>query len=75
MVTKMPKVIVLYYSRTGNTEKMAKAIAEGAKKVQDVEVKLTYHATPEELADADAIIIGIPTYHHDMTNDMKKLLE
>jgi len=75
LVTKMPKVIVLYYSRTGNTEKMAKAIAEGAKKVQDVEVKLTYHATPEELADADAIIIGIPTYHHDMTNDMKKLLE
>lgn len=71
----MRKVIVLYYSRTGNTEKMAKAIAEGAKKVQGVEVKLTYHATPEELADADAIIIGIPTYHHDMTNDMKKLLE
>jgi len=71
----MRKVIALYYSRTGNTEKMAKVIAEGAKKVQGVEVKLTYHATPEKLADADAIIIGMPTYHHDMTDDMKKLLE
>ena len=54
---------------------MAKAIAEGAKNVQDVEVKLTLYATPEKLADADAIIIGMPTYHHDMTSDMKKLLE
>jgi len=74
-VIKVPNVIILYYSRTGNTEKMAKAIAEGAKSVRDVEVNLTLHATPEKLADADAIVIGMPTYHHDMTSDMKKLLE
>ena len=72
---KLPRVIVLYYSRTGNTEKMAKAVAEGAKNVQDVEVKLMLHATPEQLSNADAIIIGMPTYHHDVTSDMKKLLE
>ena len=54
---------------------MAKAVVEGAKKVQDVDVELKHHATPGELTDADAIIIGMPTYHHDMTSDMKKLLE
>lgn len=75
LVNRVPKLIVLYYSRTGNTEKMAKAIVEGAKKIQDVDVKLTFVATPEELASADAILIGMPTYHHDMTISMKRLLE
>jgi len=71
----VPKVLILYYSRTRNTEKMAKAIAEGAKSVRGVEVDLRVHTTPEELSNADAIIIGMPTYHHDMTSDMKRLLE
>jgi len=74
-VTGMSKVMVLYYSRTGNTERMAKAVVEGAKKVQGVDVELRFDATPEELANADAIIIGMPTYHHDMTMGMKRLLE
>jgi flavorubredoxin len=71
----MPKILILYYSRTGNTEKMAKAVAEGAKTVQGVEVELTYHATPEQLKEFDAIVIGTPTYHHDTTLDIKMLFE
>ncbi len=71
----MPKILVLYYSRTGNTEKMAKAVVEGAKTVQGVDVELAFKADPEKLMGFDAIIIGIPTYHHDMTVDMKKLFE
>jgi len=71
----MPKILVLYYSRTGNTEKMAKAIAEGAKTIQGVEVELNYYVTPETLSNFDAIMVGIPTYHHDMPIDMKKLFE
>jgi flavorubredoxin len=71
----MPKILIFYYSRTGNTEKMAEAIAEGAKTVRGVEVELTYLVTPEILANFDAIVIGMPTYHHDMTVDVKKLLE
>jgi NAD(P)H dehydrogenase (quinone) len=68
----MPKILIVYYSRTGNTEKMAKAVAEGARTVQGVEVELKYYTTPEELVDLDAIVIGIPTYHHDMPIDIKK---
>ncbi len=71
----MPKILILYYSRTGNTEKMAKAVAEGARTVQGVEVELNYHATPEQLKDFDAIVVGTPTYHHDTTVDIKMLFE
>lgn len=71
----MPKILILYYSRTGNTEKMAKAVAEGAGAVQGTQVELKYHARPEELPDFDAIVVGVPTYHHDLVADMKKLFE
>jgi len=71
----MPKILIVYNSRTGNTEKMAEAAAKGARSVAGVDVVLTYHAKPEDLTEADAIIFGSPTYHHDMTLDMKNLLE
>jgi flavorubredoxin len=69
------RVLVLYYSRTGNTAKMAEAVAEGAKTVEGVEVELSYYVPPESLSSFDAIIIGVPTYHHDMTLDIKNLFE
>ena len=71
----MPKILVLYYSRTGATKKMAEAVAEGAKTVQNAEVELSYHVETETLSNYDALIIGTPTYHHDMTLDMKMLFE
>jgi flavorubredoxin len=71
----MPKILVLYYSRTGNTEKMAKAVAEGAKSVQGVEVELSYYVSPEELAGFDAILVGTATYHHDMPVNFKSFFE
>ena len=71
----MLKVLVLYYSRTGNTEKMAKAVAEGAKTVSNTQVELNYFAEAEDLAGFDAILVGTPTYHHDMPIDLKMLFE
>jgi flavorubredoxin len=71
----MPKILILYYSKTGNTEKMAKAVAEGARTIPGVEVELTYHVRAEQLRDFDAIIVGTPTYHHDTTIDIKRLFE
>ena len=71
----MPKVLIVYYSHTGNTEKMAKAIAEGVGTVQGVEVELKSYESPEKLVNFDAILIGVPTYHHNMTNNIKNFLE
>ena len=69
------KILIVYYSQTGNTEKMARAIEEGAKSVVGINVEVKYFIKPEELKEADAIIFGMPTYYHDMSMDMKNLLE
>ncbi len=72
---KLLKLIILYYSQTGNTEKMARAVEEGAKSVAGANVESRYFARPEDLAEADGIILGMPTYHHDVGIEMKRLLE
>jgi flavorubredoxin len=74
-LTKNLKLLIVYYSQTGNTEKMAKAVEEGAKSVVGIDVELKYFVKPLELAEADAIILGMPTYYHDIGIDMKNLLE
>lgn len=71
----MTKLLILYDSQTGNTEKMAEAVAEGARSVPGVEVEVKYYARPEELAEADAILFGSPTYYHALTVPIKQVLE
>jgi flavorubredoxin len=71
----MPKILIYYYSQTGNTEKMAKAISEGARSVANVEVELGYRAEVDELTKFDAVLVGAPTYNHEMPIDVKKLFE
>jgi len=71
----MPKLLIIYDSQTGNTEKMAEAVAEGARSVAGVEVSLKYYARPEELAEVSAIVLGSPTYYHSMTLPIKQILE
>jgi flavodoxin I len=71
----MKKILVLYYTQTGNTEKMAKAVAEGAQNGDGIEVEVNFHVAPEDLGNFDAIIVGAPTYHHEMPMDFKRLFE
>ncbi|MCW4031670.1 MAG: FprA family A-type flavoprotein, partial [Candidatus Bathyarchaeota archaeon] len=54
---------------------MAKAVAEGAKSAGAFDVDLKYHVDADELIAFDAILLGVPTYHHDFPIDMKKLFE
>jgi len=54
---------------------MAKAVAEGAKTAGTPDVELSYHVDAEDLPSFDAILLGAPTYHHDMPLDMKNLFE
>ena len=71
----MKKILILYYSRTGNTERMANAVAQGAQINDGITVELNFHVEPEELSSFDAIIVGTPTYHHEMPLDFKNLFE
>jgi flavorubredoxin len=69
------KILIVYYSNSGNTEKMANAIAEGLKTVRGVDVELKQYEAPQRLVEYDGILIGTPTYHHNMTNNIKNFLE
>jgi flavodoxin I len=71
----LPKILIIYYSRTGNTEKMAEAVVEGAKSVGNVDVELSFHVDVEDLSGFDAVIVGVPTYNHEMPLDMERLFE
>lgn len=91
----MAKVLVLYYSMYGHIETMARAVAEGASKVDGAEVvvkrvpetmspqlfekaggktQTAPVATPQELANYDAIIFGTPTRFGNMSGQMRTFL-
>ncbi len=73
----MAKILVVYYSQSGNTEKMASAIAEGAAEVAgvDVEVKSVQQVNFDDLIGADGIIMGSPTYYGQMCSQLKALID
>ncbi len=72
----MKKVLIIYYSKTGNTEEMAKAVEEGVKEERvEVEVKKADDAKVDEFLEADGIIIGSPTYYGSMAAPIKELLD
>ena len=73
----MAKVLVTYYSRTGNTEKMAEEVAAGAREVEGVKVELkpVGEVRVEELLDYDGIIIGSPCYYGTMAAEVKQLID
>ena len=72
----MPKVLIGYYSKTGNTQKMAKAIEESIKE-EGLEVvnKKIGDIAADELLDYEAIVLGSPTYYGTLAWPIKKLLD
>jgi flavodoxin len=72
----MKKVMVAYFSRTGQTETMARYIGEGIRiSGHDAEVKkISEIKTEKDLTGYDAYVFGCPTYHRDMTENFKTFL-
>lgn len=72
----MAKALVCYYSRTGNTRKMAVRIADVLKSEGlEVDLKKVEETTAAELVGYDCIVLGSPTYYGAMAWEMKKLLD
>ena len=72
----MAKALVVYYSRSGNTKKMAESVLEGLKKeLADAALKDVKDVEADELLKYDAIVIGSPTYYGSMSAQIKKLLD
>lgn len=71
------KVLVAYHSLSGNTERMAEAVVEGAKSVvgTDVVLKRVGQITADELFSADAIIVGSPVYWSNMSGEVKTFFD
>lgn len=71
------KISILYSSKTGKTEKVAKLIEEGVKRVQGVDVKaMNLNEIDKEFIDASkGIIFGTPTYYANMSWEMKKWID
>lgn len=73
----MAKVLITYYSHSGNTAKMAEFVAEGAREVDDanVVVQQVEDTDAESLADYDALLAGSPTYYGQMAAQVKDLFD
>ena len=70
------KVLILYYSRSGNTKNMAKAIAEAMKSSAinvTVEDAVKFDISP--LPNYDSIVLGSPTYFSNVAWQVKKVID
>ena len=72
----MAKVLIVYYSRTGNTKKMAESIGNGATDAgAAVTIKSVEDAKYKDFLDYDAIIIGSPTYYGHSAGVIRSLID
>jgi len=72
----MAKAIVIYYSRSGNTKKMAEIIAKAMNESDlPTECKSVDKVKPEDLLGFDAIVVGSPTYYGHMAGPIKELFD
>jgi NAD(P)H dehydrogenase (quinone) len=70
-------VLVLYYSKGGNTRKLAEAIAEGVRQVDGVEAVLrhTRDVTKDDFVAAGGLVVGSPVYFGTMAAQLKLVLD
>ncbi|MGD6809163.1 MAG: flavodoxin family protein [Candidatus Bathyarchaeia archaeon] len=72
----MVKILIVYDTMTGHTEKMAFAVAKGAEKTgAEVTTKKADQTTPEDMLASDGIIMGSPVYFGQMTAKLKQLFD
>ena len=70
-------VLVVYHSATGNTEKMAQGVADGAKAISGTSVvlKRVAEVAANDLSSSDAVIVGSPVYFANMSGEIKTFFD
>ena len=68
------KALIVYDSVYGNTEKIARAVAEAITPSYEVKVLQAGEANPSELASTDLLIVGSPTHAGRPTPAIQDLL-
>jgi NAD(P)H dehydrogenase (quinone) len=76
-IVDKPRILVIYSSMSGHTEALARAIADGARGGQNVEVELNRarDVGPDDVARASALAFGSPTYYSYMSDELKTLFD
>lgn len=71
------QILVVYYSQSGNTEKLAQAVGEGAAEVDDttVIVKSVDEVTKDDFLNCDGLIVGSPVYFGVMAAPLKEMFD
>jgi NAD(P)H dehydrogenase (quinone) len=71
------QILVLYFSKGGNTKKLAEAILKGVESVDGIEgvLKHTDDVTKEDFVSSDGIIAGSPVYFGVMAAQLKKIFD
>lgn len=71
------QVLVMYYSRSGNTKKLAEEIARGVQEIGDVECvsKPVSEITKDDFLSSDGIIAGSPVYFGTMAAELKEVFD
>ncbi|MDY6916734.1 MAG: flavodoxin family protein [Chloroflexota bacterium] len=68
------RVLVSYFSQTGNTEKVAQAIHEEASRTEESELKKIGEVDLGSLDDYDIVFVGSPTHVGDLSAAVKEFL-
>ncbi len=71
----MPKVLIVYTTRTGDTKDITELIAEGIRMggVEATVVNSKEIKSEKDLEDYDGYVFGAPTYHGEMMQGMKNI--
>lgn len=69
------KALVVYYSETGNTEKIARAIREEISGKTEVHIRKIHEIAPDSLNDYDLVFLGSPCHSTDLAEPVKKFLD
>ncbi len=71
------QVLVMYYSRSGNTKKLAEKIGKGVQEVEDVKcaLKPVSEVTKDDFVNSDGIIAGSPVYFGTMAAELKEVFD
>jgi flavodoxin len=68
------KVLVAYYSMSGNTEKLAKAIHDEASKNHESHLKKVDEVEPKWLNQHEVLFVGSPTHAGELSAAVKKFM-
>lgn len=71
------QVLVLYYSRSGNTRALAEAVSQGVESVDGVHCLLrsTDEVSKKDFSESSGIIAGSPVYFGVMAAELKRIFD